>query len=289
MRKLAILSTDDLEEFFVYDHLFYPFLVKNNWECTEVSWRDDSVNWNEFDVVVIRSTWDYQEDPEKFIACLESIENSSAVLENSLQTVQWNISKDYLKALQSQGIEIVPTLWFSESNFAGLLAAFEDFDCSEIVIKPLVSANADHTYRLRKSDVVEQKDALQSVFATRPHMVQPFIQNIVNEGEYSLFYFNGQFSHCILKVPKNNDFRVQEEHGGQLRSVQADQAILEASEKVIRAIPEMPLYVRVDFVKHNNAFLLMEVELIEPSLYFNMDNDSPRRFAQAFLDKHGEG
>lgn len=289
MRNLAVLSTDDLEEFFVYDHLFYPYLEQCNWKCTEVSWRDEAVDWNQFDVVVIRSTWDYQEDPESFLACLENIESSSATLENTLQTVKWNIDKGYLKTFQQQSIDIVPTLWFETFDYQALLHAFEQHDCSEIVIKPLVSANADHTYRLRKNDVIEQKSGLESVFHARPHMVQPFIQNIVQEGEYSLFYFNGDYSHCILKVPKSNDFRVQEEHGGQLRSIHADQAIRDAGDKVINAITDLPLYARVDFVKHDETFLLMEIELIEPSLYFNMDPESAQRFAQAFLNKHGEG
>lgn len=289
MRNLAILSTDDLEEFFVYDHLFYPFLNDKNWQCTEVSWRDEEVEWGKFDVVVIRSTWDYQDDPEKFMSCLHSIENSTATLENNLDTVKWNISKDYLKDLQEKGISTVPTLWFDKLDHDSVLDAFKYFACSEIVIKPLVSANADHTYRLRESDVQEQKSGLASVFSDRAHMVQPFMQSIVREGEYSLFYFNGEYSHCILKVPKNNDFRVQEEHGGQLRAIDADKAICEAGQKVMQALPQIPLYARVDFVKDGDAFLLMEIELIEPSLYFNMDVDSPQRFANAFLSRHGVG
>jgi glutathione synthase/RimK-type ligase-like ATP-grasp enzyme len=289
MRKVAILSTDDLEEFFVYDHLAYTHLNDRGWQAEEVSWRAESADWDDYDVVVIRSTWDYQTEPERFMAVLQDIENSRAELENSFALVKWNISKDYLKELEHNDVPIVPTLWNETFDYDKILSAFAALSCDEIVIKPWVSANADHTYRLRLLDVEQQKQGLSDVFSERPHMIQPFLTSVVNEGEYSLFYFGGNYSHCIVKVPKQNDFRVQEEHGGQLRTVLADKELLAASEKALNALPEKPLYARIDLVKYNNDYVVMEIELIEPSLYFNMDHDSAERFAIAFVEKYGNG
>ena len=111
------------------------------------------------------------------------------------------------------------------------------------------------------------------------------MQNIIDEGEYSLFYFGGTFSHAILKKPKQNDFRVQEDFGGVNKSIKPSKQLLEASEKVLKQIGQKLLYARVDFVcNESDEFALMELELIEPALYFRMDKDSPKRFAKVFDD-----
>jgi len=112
--------------------------------------------------------------------------------------------------------------------------------------------------------------------------------HILSEGEFSLFYFNGEYSHAILKTPKDNDFRVQEEHGGRLTTIEPETTLVEHASQCMKAISQlhqMPLYARVDFVRHQQGFALMEAELIEPSLYFNMDENSPLRFAQAFVKR----
>jgi hypothetical protein len=114
-------------------------------------------------------------------------------------------------------------------------------------------------------------------------MMQPFERGIVQEGEFSLIYFNGQLSHSILKVPKGGDFRVQEEHGSDVRAIQADAALLAAGDTVIRAIGKPLLYGRVDLVRSGSQFRVMEVELIEPALYLRTDPGAPDRFADAVV------
>lgn len=289
MKRCAFLSMDSLEGFHAYDTLLFAPLLAYGWQAEEISWRKQGVDWNHYDVVVIRSTWDYQSDAEAFVSCLEEIEASSACLQNGLKLVKWNISKDYLQDIQKQGISIVPTLWFDEFNPAEITKAFGHFSVSELVIKPLVSANADHTYRLKREDLIAQSLSLSKVFANRPFMLQPFVPAIVAEGEYSLFYFAGHYSHCILKLPRQNDFRVQEEHGGQLELVEPCEELLTQARHTMASLPDDALYARVDSVRYGNEFVLMEVELIEPSLYFNMDPASPQRFADAFVECFGQG
>jgi glutathione synthase/RimK-type ligase-like ATP-grasp enzyme len=152
----------------------------------------------------------------------------------------------------------------------------------------LISANSDNTFRLTRSALAAQTELLDSIFQTTPCVIQPFLSSVVDEGEYSLFYFNGQYSHTIKKVPKQGDFRVQEEHGGQLHTVQPNAALLDTAEHVLGQLPESSLYARIDLLRSKSTsphtWQLMEVELIEPSLYFNMDEDSPERFVQATLD-----
>ena len=118
-------------------------------------------------------------------------------------------------------------------------------------------------------------------------MVQPFLSHVNTEGEFSLCYFNGKLSHTILKTPKVHDFRVQEEHGGVIRAVEAEGGLSEAGDIALRALDSVPLYARADFVRANDGdgFWLMELELIEPSLYLRMDARAPERFAQALHER----
>ena len=270
---------DSLEGYVSDDELAIPALNELGWDVSTVSWRDDSVDWDDFEVTVIRTTWDYQRYPDEFIAVLADIEGSRSRLENSLQTVKWNLDKGYLQELETNGLPTVPTLWDAEYREDQFHVWLDNLQCDELIIKPTVSATAEHTYRLKEYD-----PKLQPVFDQRPFMVQPFMPAIVNEGEYSLFYFDDQFSHAILKTPKAADFRVQEEHGGIITSISVTPDLLHAGRLAVSQIDPIPLYARVDLVRNSdNQWLIMELELIEPALYFRTDPGSPKRFADALV------
>jgi hypothetical protein len=294
MKNCAVLTMDNLSDFECYDHLLDAPLAKLGWQTELVSWRNKSVNWQQFDAVIIRSPWDYQDDAHAFKAALEVIDSSSAVLQNSLATVLWNIDKVYLQSLAEQNVSIVPTLW--EKNFQGedFARFFTFFNCQQIVIKPRISANADNTFWLKEDADTSVINQLETIFSQSEFMVQPFMKSVIDEGEFSLFYFDGEYSHTILKTPKVDDFRVQEEHGGRLAAISPESSLLDQAESTLAAITkltgEMPLYARVDFVRISDEtsdihFALMEAELIEPSLYFNMDEHSAQRFANAFVKR----
>ncbi len=176
---------------------------------------------------------------------------------------------------------MVPTQWDENYKLTSFRKWLGRLGTDEIVIKPTVSATAEHTYRLRRYD-----PALEKIFDCRAFMVQPFMPSIVREGEYSLFYFNGEFSHAIVKQPKAADFRVQEEHGGLISPADPEMGLLEAGRKAAEQIVAIPLYSRVDLVRGaSDDWLVMELELIEPALYFRMDHESPNRFARALTQR----
>lgn len=282
MNRCAFLSMDNLQEFECYDHmLIHPFKGAG-WQVDVVSWREKETDWDKYEVVIIRSCWDYQKAPVDFLDTLKKIDLSTAWLVNSLKLVEWNIDKNYLKELEKKGVAIVPTLWLNHFNTADFHSFFTTFKTDEIIIKPLVGANSDNTFWLNESDPSYLLNSLSECFSNSPFLVQPFIKSVLTEGEYSLFYFGGRYSHAILKTPKKGDFRVQEEHGGTLTAVNPNELLLAAGKEAMRALPEQPFYARLDFVENNDTFLLMEAELIEPSLYFNMDSRSPVRFVEAF-------
>lgn len=284
-KKVAFLSMDSLKNFYTYDKLLFEPLKTLGWIAEEISWRNEKVNWSDFEAVIVRSTWDYQNDLEKFKIVLEKI-NSVSHLENDLELMRWNMNKNYLFDLEQKGVRIVETIWEKKFNSETALKYFEKLNTDEIIIKPNISANADNTFRLTKEKLYDNISELEKIFEAKEFMVQPFIQNIIDEGEYSLFFFNGGFSHSVLKKPKEKDFRVQEEHGGDIQPITAPAEIVLVAENIIKKLFTIPLYGRVDLVRtKNNEFALMELELIEPSLYLNKDEKSPFRFAKAFNER----
>jgi len=281
-KKVALLSMDSLENFHTYDKLLIEPMKTLGWIAEEISWRNENVDWKDYDAVIVRSTWDYQNDPEKFISALEKINNVSH-LENDLDLMKWNMNKNYLFALEQNGVTIVDTIWEKSFNPSLANEYFDKLRTDEIIIKPNISANADNTFRLYKENFNEHLSMLEKIFSTRDFMVQPFLKNIIKEGEYSLFFFDGKFSHSVLKKPKEKDFRVQEEHGGNIQPKNVSTEMISIAANIFKKLSTIPLYGRVDLVRTNeNEFALMELELIEPSLYLNKDVDAPFRLAKAF-------
>jgi len=281
-KKCAILTMDTLDDFVTYDQKLDAPLNQLGWSVDHVSWRDKQADWSQYRAVIIRSTWDYQQDASAFMQVLADIENSSAVLLNSLKIAQWNINKNYLREVEQKGAAIIPTLWLEAFDFTQVADYFDHFNTTQLIIKPTISANSDNTFWLKKGNYKELQSLLEASLTDRQLMVQPFVPEIIEEGEYSLFYFAGNYSHCILKTPKSGDFRVQEEHGGLLKSIQPSLDLQKAAEKALTTIPEKTLYARIDLVAYQGQYLLMEIELIEPSLYFNFDDKAATRFALAF-------
>lgn len=215
------------------------------------------------------------------------------MLLNNLSIVKWNVDKQYLAELEQQQVDIVPTTWLDRLQGKPLPiekidAVVAQYESAEFILKPRISANADNTFRLTLSEMKARKDALAEVFSDKDFMLQPFVDQVTTEGEFSLFYFNGEYSHCILKTPASNDFRVQEEHGGRLAALSPEPKLVAAANRCTEVLNKKfgtLLYARLDFVRHQGSFQLMEAELIEPSLYFNMDAKSASRFAHAFVAK----
>jgi glutathione synthase/RimK-type ligase-like ATP-grasp enzyme len=280
---------DDPSGFVVDDGLAVAPLADLGVAVEMVPWRADA-DWGAFDAVVVRSPWDYQDDPDAFLAALERVDASGTLLLNGLDTLCWNLRKTYLKELEAAGIPLVPTVWRDRLAPGDVPALFDAVRADEVVVKPTVGANADGAFRISRA--VDRAAEVEAYYADRALMAQPFVRSVVDEGEFSVFAFGGEVSHTILKTPKPRDFRVQEEHGGLITAVAPEPALLGAAQRVFdavdRIVGERPLYARADLVRApDGAFWLMEVELIEPALYFRMDAGAPARFARALADRVG--
>jgi hypothetical protein len=293
MPRCVFLTLEDSTGYVIDDELAYAPLAALGWQVDTISWRRSNTEWRAYDAVIIRSTWDYVEDPDAFLDVLAEIEHSGTPLFNGLDLVRWNIRKTYLRDLAERGVAVVPTIWRERLEPNELPDLIEELATAEIVIKPLIGANASGAFRLDAQMARSRADEVSACYADRPLLAQPFLSAITTEGEFSLFYFNGEHSHSIVKLPKPADFRVQEEHGGVIRAVHTDAPLREAGDAAMRAIGEVPLYARADFVRANPAlttqpptlncstYWLIELELVEPSLYLRMDSAAPERFARA--------
>ena len=270
---------EDTTGYFVYDHLTYEPLAELGWDVVEIPWDRPGIDWSQFQAVVIRSTWNYQTQAERFLEILDEIDQSGTKLFNPVDICRWNLDKRYLKDLERKDVPIVPTLWPEGLNEESIQQGFQYFNVDRLVVKPIVGANADDTYILSQHDP-QSWDVGLRIFAQRPLLMQPFLSTIQTEGECSLFYFGNQYSHAVLKLPKSGDFRVQEEHGGQLRAIDPTTELLAAGQQAVDQLGQRLLYARVDFVNWEGMPYLIEAELIEPSLYFPYAPESPKQFAQ---------
>jgi hypothetical protein len=264
------------------DLSFAP-LRRLNWVPEWVPWRNATTDWNSYDAVYLAAAWDYPQYPDEFLHTLAEIDRSRAMLVNDLSLVQWNMSKSYLRDLESAGNLIVPSLWFEGFSYPELVTAFDVLDSDRIVIKPAVSTNATDTFLLDRERCIVKRQTLQETFHEREHCVQPFMHSIQSKGEYSLFYFDRVFSHAILKTPTSGDYRVQEEHGASLSAIAPPGDALRTADRALGGLEPCPVYARVDLVRGARGNLhIMELELIEPSLYFRLDDNAADRFALAF-------
>lgn len=280
-RKCAFLTLENRTGFCIYDHLLFEPMEKLGWLVEEIPWNRPNIEWKQFDAVIIRSTWDYQNSPEKFLSTLEKIEDVT-MLFNPVDICRWNLNKGYLRTLQFKDVQIVPTQWFKKLSKPLIESIFNDSTQERLVVKPLIGANADDTFVLKLKDKASWEDAI-CVFSDREVMVQPFIKSIQIEGEYSLFYFGGHYSHAIIKRPANGDYRVQEEHGGIIRPTNPAKDLVRSAKQAIKSIAKTLLYARVDLVRlESGQPALIEMELIEPSLYFEQCPNSAEMFANQF-------
>jgi len=267
------------------DEMVYAPLQQFGWQVDSVSWHRNDVDWSQYDVVLIRSTWDYHSCPEEFLRKLTVIEASGTLLLNPLELVRWNIHKTYLYDLEQKGIQIVPSIWPERIDREQIYFALDDFSAEEIIIKPTISAGAHNTFRISLTREQSEITRIVETLHNTDCVIQPFIRSVITEGEFSVFYFGGNYSHTVLKTPKANDFRVQEEHGGIIRSVSPEPTLLECGRQILNVLQSKPFYARIDLVRGDDGyFKLMELELIEPSLYFRTDPASPVRFARALTD-----
>jgi glutathione synthase/RimK-type ligase-like ATP-grasp enzyme len=203
---------------------------------------------------------------------------------NPADIVSWNVDKRYLRDLAEGGVRIIPTHFVERITDAAIDHARADFG-DALVLKPVVSAGAKNTLVWRAGETLAL-DALEGK-AGPPQgaaMIQPFMPSIQDEGEWSLLFFAGQFSHAVLKTPKSGDFRSQPDYDANLRALPPPpEAMMLAAAAIDYIGADRLLYARADMVRDaEGRFCLMELELIEPDLYLAYSDGAAERLRHAF-------
>jgi glutathione synthase/RimK-type ligase-like ATP-grasp enzyme len=195
---------------------------------------------------------------------------------NPPSVMRWNSTKTYLVELAGKGAPVVPTHAHDLLTREHVRAAFDAFGVDELVVKPQVSAGSHETIR------VKRHGGSLAGGPSGPALIQPFLPAVGEEGELSLFYFDGRFSHAVTKVAVEGDFRVQPQFGGQVSEIAPEPEALRAAEMVLEAAGEPLTYARVDLIRGlDHTPQLMELEVIEPDLFLQHAHDKGAAFADA--------
>lgn len=283
-KKLALLTCADHPQLTLGEVLLPPALLALGAQVQICVWDDPEIQWKKFDAVIVRCVWDYYKKLPAFLNFLEHLEQSGVPVLNDVQTLRWNLNKNYLFELEQQGCAVIPGLRVSPVDQRSLSQLMQDLGCDEAVLKPVQSAGAWRTLRLHATQLADAEQQFNQWRGEQDFLLQAFMPEIVNEGEWSLVFFNGVYSHGLLKRAKDGDFRVQSDHGGRVYTMDIPLAIQKQAAAMLQGLERMPCYARVDGVIRDGQLILMELELLEPELFLELHKDAPARFAGVIME-----
>ena len=274
--KIGFVTTAEKPDMMPYDLQAKQILMEKQVGVEILSWEDfdeDNVfQLADFDLIVIRTTWNYYKQISAFKKFLDLLEKSEVKVYNPVNLIKWNMDKKYLQELQSDGFDIIPTLFV----FNGEEDPFEQAVArgwKQIVLKPMISAGSYDTFVIDADDPERFRELKAKYYVNRPYLLQEFLPEIVT-GEVSTLHFANGYGYSVTKVPKAGDYRVQFQYGGVYHLQKVNPVIENISSRLAEKLGQSTLYRRLDGVWKNDKFLIMELELIEPDLYLNMSQDA---------------
>ncbi len=237
----------------------------------------DAIEKDRARLVMPSLAWGYHGRQDEWFGFLDGLERDGVRVANPAATMRWNSTKTYLVELAEKGAPVVPTHAHDALTLDHVHAAFDAFGVDEVVVKPQVSAGSHETIRVKRHGSLEGGPS-------GPALIQPFLPAVGEEGELSLFFFDGHFSHAVTKVAVDGDFRVQPQFGGQVSEIAPEPEALHAAEMVLKAAGQPLTYARVDLIRGlEHTPQLMELEVIEPDLFLQHAHDGGAAFAAAVV------
>lgn len=286
--KIGIATCREKPNLSAGDRNLAAVLEKKGFQIAPLIWDAPNVLAENWDAIIIRSTWDYHLYSEQFLNWLSLVEQSSIQLLNPLEVIKWNFQKSYLLEIERQGLAIVPSIVIKQDlPNSKMLEEIKKTGWQNLVLKPTLSASAFLTFKVSASSA-ELPNDIDQIKKHSDIVVQPFIASIETDGEASLIFFKDQtiqYSHAVLKQPKAGDFRVQADFGGAVSVLQPSSELINFAAACVEAIPRDWTFVRVDIVDWKQKPLLSELELIEPELYLNSNPSAAERFAKIIAEK----
>lgn len=279
--RIGFFTAPHLPDFPPDDQLVLPYLQTLGIEVVPLIWTEP-VPKSGFDALIMRSCWDYHFDISGFKSFLGQLKDNPLPVWNAPELMLYNLDKHYLLDLQAAGHAVIPSQ-IMEATEAFTPEQLFAQNWQEVVVKPLVSGTGYQTYRLKPNDPVPV--GLAEAQAASGLLVQPFVPSILSEGEWSLIFFEGEFSHAVNKQPAQGNFLIHEEHGGQTLSKAPPLALWQQAQAFADQQLQACLYGRLDYVLWENQWLLIELEVLEPSLYLAHEPAAPARWARAIAKR----
>jgi len=281
--RIAFVTCEEGPDLHADDRLAADALQRRGFRVSPAVWSDPGINWRRFAAVVIRAPWDYHRDPVRYAAWLRRCEIDGVNLWNPAAAVLANLDKRYLADFEDAGVAIIPIEYVERGQRQSLGTLLERRHWTRAVVKPAVSASAYGTWRTSAETATSDQARWDDEVMRHSLLVQPFADEIVTSGEWSIVFFGGEYSHAVLKTPAAGDFRVQEELGGRPSAQDPPSALVEQARRVLLQVAGPLLYARVDGVERDGVFHLMELEVNEPFLYLGMSRGAATRFADAIV------
>ena len=288
--RIALVTYSRLLNLSEDDRLLVGPLADRGVRAEPAAWDDPVVKWASYDALIVRSTWNYHTAIDAFRTWIDRIDALSIPTWNPPSMLRWNASKTYLRDLAARGIDVVPTRWIDRGAGLNLRAVLGEAGWLDAVVKPAISASAYETWRVSALNVAPGEEArFSTLIAAGDVMVQPFLPELARHGEWSVMFVAGEFSHAVIKRPRSGDFRVQHEHGGSAELRTPPAHVLATAREIVLSAPGQWLYARVDGVEVGGSFVLVELEMLEPSMFLSTHPDAPVRFADAIVRSVGGG
>jgi hypothetical protein len=294
--RLALATRSGLPTWEVDDRHLHAALQQRGVPFARPVWDDPEVDWRGFDAVLIRTTWDYQDKLPAFRAFVQRVAAVTRLF-NPAPAVLWNTHKHYLRDLAAVGVPLAPTVWLDRGTRVDVRRALAGLGAAEGFLKPCVGATARETLRFA-ADAAGCAMAQAHVDRLLPHedlMLQPFLPAVLDRGEWSAVFVDGELSHCVRKIPVPGDYRVQDDFGARDERYLPTADELAQAHAALAAVqqPGGPcpdatgaplLYARTDFLwDPRGGCVLTELELVEPSLFFRHEPAAGARLAEALL------
>lgn len=286
MRRIGFVTAGFLGGLFEDDVPAARELERRGCQVVPLVWNE-AFDARELDALVLRSPWDWYHHRADFRRFLAGLHSSPCPVFNPPAMLERYADKTYFRHLHTLGVATVPTHFFSPQALEEVPHVLSERGWREAVLKPSFTANASGAHRFEVRRVHEVLGEARQYAVDSEWMLQPFLDDVVARGEWSVVFFGQRFSHAVRKRPKAGDFRVQPEHGGRSELLTPPVHVQAAAERIVQlAVPDA-LYARVDGVETAQSFLLMELEVVEPQLFFGLHPPAAAHFADALLASLG--
>lgn len=285
MTKIALITDINNPNLPPDDLVLIDLFCRSGIKAIPAVWNNREIIWSDYDAIILRSCWDYFHNFDKFLTWIKSLERNNQKLINPAGTVLWNSHKKYLLDLRNNGLTIVPSILVKRNSNDYWVSKIYFNKWPTIIVKPAVGTGSHNVRLFDSGNQSDIRGYCAKLLRDNDIIIQPYLPEITTEGEISMIFIDGTFSHSVLKIPGKNNFRANPAFGASIKPYIADHDSICLGQKAIELIRPTPLYARIDIIKSEQKYYLTELELIEPNLFFQYYPPAADKFVRTVI-KH---